>query len=166
MPKTALRTDADFYAFYERHWKYVYRLCFTYLKNESDAEDCTEDVCNKVLTGNFSFEDATHERKWLTLTAINLCKDKLKSFSRKNVGSIDDELAPEIAAPEAEDNSDVLEAVMALPPKLKDVIWLCYYEGFPTDEIAKMLGRPPSTVRNQMKDARNLLKNVLGGESR
>lgn len=55
---------------------------------------------------------------------------------------------------------------MALPPKLKDVIWLCYYEGFPTDEIAKMLGRPPSTVRNQMKDARNLLKNVLGGESR
>ena len=166
MPETALRTYADFYAFYERHWKYVYRLCFTYLKNESDAEDCTEDVFVKVLTGNFSFEDATHERKWLTLTAINLCKDKLKSFSRKNVGSIDDELAPEIAAPEAEDNSDVLEAVMALPPKLKDVIWLYYYEGFPTDEIAKMLGRPPSTVRNQMKDARNLLKNVLGGESR
>ena len=136
------------------------------MKNESDAEDCTEDVFVKVLTGNFSFEDATHERKWLTLTAINLCKDKLKSFSRKNVGSIDDELAPEIAAPEAEDNSNVLEAVMALPPKLKDVIWLYYYEGFPTDEIAKMLGRPPSTARNQMKDARNLLKNVLGGESR
>jgi DNA-directed RNA polymerase specialized sigma24 family protein len=39
MPKTALRTDADFEAFYDRHWKYVYRLCFTYMKNEADAED-------------------------------------------------------------------------------------------------------------------------------
>ena len=166
MTKTAPGTDADFEAFYERHWKYVYRLCFTYMKSEADAEDCTEDVFVKVLTGDFSFEDEIHERKWLTVTAINLCKDRLKSYSRKNVSSIDDEDFPEIAAPEKEDQSEVLEAVMNLPPKLKDVIWLYYYEGYQTDEIAKILGRPPSTVRNQMKDARNLLKNISGGDSR
>lgn len=103
MPKTALRTDADFEAFYDRHWKYVYRLCFTYMKNEADAEDCTEDVFVKVLTGNFEFEDETHERKWLTVTAINLCKDKLKSYARKNIDSLDDDMMPEMAAPEKED---------------------------------------------------------------
>lgn len=97
MPKTALRTDADFEAFYDRHWKYVYRLCFTYMKNEADAEDCTEDVFVKVLTGNFEFEDETHERKWLTVTAINLCKDKLKSYARKNIDSLDDDMMPEMA---------------------------------------------------------------------
>ena len=166
MPKTALRTDSDFEAFYDRHWKYVYRLCFTYMKNEADAEDCTEDIFVKVLSGNFEFEDELHERKWLTVTAINLCKDKLKSYSRKNIDSLDDDMMPEIAAPEPEDNSDVLEAVMNLPPKLKDIIWLYYYEGYSTDEIAGMLGRPPSTVRNQMRDARNLLKSILGGDSR
>ncbi len=158
-----MRTDAEFEAFYDRHWKYVYRLCFTYLKNEADAEDCTEDVFVKVLTGDFSFEDQTHERKWLTVTAINLCKDRLKSYANKNVGSLDDDRMPEPAAPEPEDYSDVLEAVKTLPPKLKDVIWLYYYEGYSTDEIAAMLGRPPSTVRNQMKDARKLLKNILEG---
>ena len=42
----------------------------------TDAEDCTEDVFVKVMTGRFSFNDDTHERKWLTITAINLCKDK------------------------------------------------------------------------------------------
>ena len=166
MPKTALRTDADFEALYDRHWKYVYRLCFTYMKNEADAEDCTEDVFVKVLTGHFEFEDETHERKWLTVTAINLCKDKLKSHARQNTVSLDDDMIPEIAVLEPEDNSDVLEAVMNLPPKLKDVVWLYYYEGYMTDEIAGMLGRPPSTVRNQMRDARNLLKLVLGGDSR
>ncbi|MBQ6569449.1 MAG: RNA polymerase sigma factor [Clostridia bacterium] len=164
MSKTVLRTDTDFEAFYERHWKYVYRLCFTYMKSEADSEDCTEDVFVKVMTGSFEFEDETHERKWLTVTAINLCKDRLKSYARKNVGSIDDDMMPEIAAPEQEDNSDVSEALMNLPPKLKDVILLFYYEGYSTDEIAAMLGRPPSTVRNQLRDARNLLKSILGGD--
>ena len=165
MAETALCTDAGFEAFYERHWKYVFRLCFTYMKCEADAEDCAEDVFVKVLTGNFTFQDETHERKWLTVTAINLCKDRLKSYTRKQVGSIDDDKMPEIAAVEEEDYSDVLEAVLNLPPKLKDVIWLYYYEDYSTDEIAARLGRPASTIRNQMRDARLLLKQVLeGGE--
>ena len=155
-------TDAEFEAFYERHWKYVYKLCFTYMKSASDAEDCAEDVFVKVLTGEITFDDEVHERKWLTVAAINLCKDRLKGWKRKAVMPIDDE--PELAAPEQEDRSDVLEAVQSLPVKYKDVIWLYYYEGYQTDEIAEILGRPPSTIRNQMRDARKLLKDKPGGE--
>ena len=164
MTKPALRTDADFDAFYERNWKYIYRLCFTFMKCEADAEDCTEDVFVKVLTSDMLFEDQTHERKWLTITAINLCKDRLKSYARKNVGSVDDEMMPDIAAPEQEDYSQVRDAVIALPPNHKDVIWLYYYEGYSTDEIAHMLDRPSSTIRNRLKDARKKLKKVLKGE--
>ena len=160
--ETTISTDAAFDAFYERHWKYVYRLCLTYMKSEADAEDCTEDVFVKVLTGAFSFNDAVHERKWLTLTAINLCKDRLKSLKRKLVVPIDDE--PALAAPEQEDYSEVIDAVKSLPEKYKDVIWLYYYEGYQTEEIAKALGRPPSTIRNQMRDAREMLKKRLGGD--
>ena len=164
MTKPALRTNADFDAFYERNWKYVYRLCYTYMKCEADAEDCTEDAFVKVLAGNLVFEDQTHERKWLTVTAINLCKDKLKSYARKNVDSLDDETRPEPAAPE-EDRGDVREAVMALPPDHKDVVWLYYYEGYSTGEIARMLDRPSSTIRNRLKDARKKLKIFLEGEN-
>ena len=90
----------------------------------------------KVLNGEFEFTDELHERKWLTVTAINLCKDRLKSWKRKAVVAIDDE--PEQAAPEKEDYSEVTEAVKKLPVKLKDVIWLFYYEGYQTDEIAQV----------------------------
>lgn len=162
MSESTLRTNADFEAFYERHYKYVYRLCFTYMKSAADAEDCTEDVFVKVLTGNYAFEDETHERKWLTVTAINHCKDKLKSWKRKSVTSIDE--VQEIAAEETDDLSDVRDAVMRLPVKYKDVVWLYYYEGHSTDEISSMLHRPPSTIRNQLRDARNLLKKDLGGD--
>ena len=155
-------TDAEFEAFYERHWKYVYRLCFTYMKSSAEAEDCAEDVFVKVLTEGFEFNNEVHERKWLTVAAINLCKDRLKGWKRKAVMPIDGE--PELAAPEKEDRSDVLEAVLGLPNKYKDVVWLYYYEGYQTDEIAEILGSPPSTIRNRMRDARKLLKDKLGGE--
>ena len=163
MPNPA-KTDAEFEAFYERHWMYVYRLCRTYLTDDASAEDCVEDVFVKVLTGEYSFEDAVHERKWLTVAAVNLCKDRLKRFDRRNVCSLDDENVPEPAAPEPEEHSDLREAVLALPPKLKDVVLLFYYDGYQTDEIADLLDRPPSTVRNQLRDARNLLKTALGGD--
>lgn len=44
------------------------------------------------------------------------------------------------------------------------MIWLYYYEGYQTEEIARILGSPPSTIRNRMRDARRLLKDKLGGE--
>ncbi|MCR5584773.1 MAG: sigma-70 family RNA polymerase sigma factor [Lachnospiraceae bacterium] len=161
MQEIAVRNATNFEEFYERNWKFVYRLCFTYMGNQADAEDCTEDVFVKVFNKKIEFEDETHERKWLSVTAGNLCKDRLRSAARKEVCSIDDENTPEIAAPEAEDHSDVLQAVLELPAKYKDVIWLYYYEDHPTEEIAKILDRPSSTVRNQLRDARNLLKEKL-----
>ena len=65
---------------------------------------------------------------------------------------------------EPDEKREVVEAVMALPVKYKEVVWLHYYEGYQTDEIAAMLCRPPSTVRNQLRDARAKLKLTLGGE--
>ncbi|MBR5348724.1 MAG: RNA polymerase sigma factor [Lachnospiraceae bacterium] len=158
-----ISANAEFEAFYERHWQYVYRLCFSYMHSEADAEDCAEDVFVKVLTGSFTFTDETHERKWLCVTASNLCKDRLGSYGRRNVDSLDAEDAPEVTAPEdvEEDFVDVREAVLSLPPKLKDVVWMYYYDGYPTDEIAAALGRPPSTVRNQLRDARKKLEKTL-----
>ena len=57
-----LETQDWFAAFYERNYRLVYRLCFTYMKNQAEAEDCTEDVFVKVLTGEFTFNDETSRR--------------------------------------------------------------------------------------------------------
>ena len=47
-----ITAESGFEEFYERNYKLVYRICFTYMKNKSEAEDCTEDVFVKVLSGN------------------------------------------------------------------------------------------------------------------
>lgn len=161
MPETTKLPGDWFEAFYERNYKLVYRLCFTYMKNQAEAEDCTEDVFVKVLSGNFSFNDETHEKKWLTVTAINLCKDRLKHWWRKQVTSIDE--GPEIPSEDAISIDETLEIVKKLPTKYKDVIYLHYYMDYKTDEIAAMLGKPPSTIRNHLREAREMLRRQIGG---
>ena len=52
MPKSFLRTDEDFEAFYLRHVDAVYRICFAFMKNPQDAEDCTEDVFVRAMTAD------------------------------------------------------------------------------------------------------------------
>lgn len=161
MPENSFHTDEWFEAFYERNYKQVYRLCFTYMKNPAEAEDCTEDVFVKVLTGNYDFNDETNEKKWLTVTAINLCKDRLKHWWRKQTTPIDE--MPDIPNEDTSAIDETLEVVRKLPAKYKDVIYLHYYMDYKTDEIAIMLKKPPSTIRNHLREARELLRRQIGG---
>ena len=147
----------EFGLFYNKYKNYVYRLCYSYMKRAADAEDCAEDVFVKVLAGNRKFTDEEHEKRWLAVAAANHCKNKLKQRKR------DDAYLAEAAEdiPGKENNDEVLEAVLSLPDKYKSVVWLYYYDGYKTGEIAKILKKPPSTVRNLLSDARALLKKRL-----
>lgn len=107
----------------------------------------------------FSSED--HEKAWLLTVAANHCKDVLKSASRTRAA----EMPPDVVDPQATaETNDVLQAVLALPALYKDCVYLHYYEGYKTDEIAQMTDTPPSTVRNRLRDARALLKAELEGD--
>ena len=50
---------------------------------------------------------------------------------------------------------------MALPPKYRAVIHLYYYEGYSTEEIARILGCRPGTVRSRLSRARDKLRKLL-----
>ena len=59
---------------------------------------------------------------------------------------------------------DAFEAVLALPEKYKTCVYLHYYEGYKTAEIAAMTDTPASTVRSHLSEARALLRSMLGKE--
>lgn len=163
MPEIFRAAGADFEAFYLRHYQAIYRVCYAFLKNAEDAEDCTEDVFVRAMQTNPSLKNERHERAWLTTTAMNLCKDRLKHWWRQKVIPLDESI--ELASESEDSNREIVDAVMSLPVKYKELVWLHYYEGYQTDEIAALLHRPASTVRNQLRDARGKLKEALGGES-
>lgn len=153
--------DADVFGeFYTRNYKLVYRVCYTYMQNRFDAEDCTENVFVKVLTGRYTFRDVDHEAAWLTVVSMNLCRDKLKARRRHAEVSLDD--VGDIAD-EDPGIDETLREVMRLPLKYKDVVYMYYYMGYPTDRIAAELYKPASTVRNHLREAREMLRVRLAG---
>ena len=151
----------DVAAIYKRHVKSVYRLCYSYLGSAADAEDATQSTFVKLVGAPRTFESPSHERAWLLVCAANLCKDLLKSPRRTRAAEMPADVVDESAQV---GQSPVLQAVLALPARYKDIVYLHYYEGYKTDEIAQMLGMPPSTVRNNLSEARKLLKSELEGE--
>lgn len=155
-------TSIDIAGIFSRHAKTVYRLCYSYLASPHDAEDATQAVFMKLLVKPRSFANEDHEKAWLLTVAANHCKDVLKSAARTRRA----QMPGDIVDPRAQaGQSDVLRAVMALPEQYKDCVYLHYYEGYKTDEIAKMTETPPSTIRNRLRDARALLKAELEGDS-
>ena len=151
--------QGDLEAFYLRHFKAIYRVCYAFMKNAQDAEDCTEDAFVKAMTSDVTFENERHERSWLTTTAMNLCKDRLKHWWRQKVTDLDEET--EQTAAEPDEKREVVDAVMALPVKYKEVVWLYYYEGYTTVEIARILGARESTVRSLLARGREKLRAML-----
>jgi len=127
------------------------------MKNVPDAEDAVANVFAKLLKKGLVFENAEHEKAWLLRVAINQCKDSLKHWWRNN-SHIDDYQNLESNPLQ---KNQILQIVLELPKQYKDVIYLYYYEGYGTAEIAEILKKPHSTIRYHMKEARNLLKEVL-----
>ena len=60
-------------------------------------------------------------------------------------------------------HSDLYRAVMELPKKYRMAIYLHYYEGYSTAEIAGLLSCPESTVRSRLSRARKQLQSMMGG---
>ena len=162
MKGVPLGESIDVAGVFKRHVKSVYRLCYSYLGSAADAEDATQSVFVKLVRTPREFESEQHERAWLLACAANYCKDQLKSPRRTRAAEMPADVIDENAQVE---QSPVLQAVLSLPVRYKDVVYLHYYEGYKTDEIARMINKPPSTVRNDLRDARQLLKTQLEGEN-
>lgn len=160
----SLRTDEEIAAIYHRHVDTVYRICFSYMKNAADTEDIVQETFLKLITYGRQFQSENHEKAWLIVTASNACKDALKHWSRKTENIENCRIPADFDFSEdfSKDN-EIVDAILRLPVKYKDAVYLYYYEGYTTAEIAKMLHCPNSTVRNRLAKARKLLKKYFSG---
>lgn len=141
----------------------VRRICFVHLNNEQDTEDVFQEVFLKYILYPGAFESEAHERAWLARVAINACKDLRRRLLRHPTVSLE-QIEQTVGIQEGRDNT-VLEAVLALPDKYKDVVYLHYYEGYSQKEVAELLHKKENTVYSLLSRAREKLKIMLGGEN-
>ena len=158
-----MRSEEEASRAIERYSDTVRRLCMIHLKNYADTEDIFQTVFLKYVLSSVSFESEEHEKAWIIRVTINACKDLLKSFFRSRTVSLEQVL--DQPAPLAPEHREVLEAVLALPPKYKDVVYLHYYEGYTAPEIGRILGKNVNSVYTLLTRARQLVRETLGGDA-
>lgn len=150
----------------------IKRLVFSYVNNEVDAEDVTQEVFVTVYQKLHTYQGDSSLKSWIYSIAINKSKDYLRSWHSRNqkllnkIKNSGNLLVVSKETPEKEtikqDESDILfEKIMDLPIKYREVIILYYYKELSLKEISNILGQRLPTIQTRLFRARKKLKDLL-----
>lgn len=141
----------------EKYADMVYRICFLYMRNKTDAEDAFQNVFLKLVKSKKQFKNQQHIKAWLVTVASNECKNQLKAFWRRNKISIDSITIPVKSGYKRE----IVKMVLSLPLKYRNVLYLYYFEGYKINELSNLLHTNESTIKTHLKRGRSILKDML-----
>ena len=147
----------------------VYRICFGFLADSTEAEDLCQDAMVKLMDNLPQWRRERPYRAWRNSIVSNLCRDRLR---RRNVRRRAERRAaeepsperlprPEAAAEQGELRTLLTEALLALPEREREVFVLRDLEGVATSEVADSLGIQASSVRSLLTLARRRLRERL-----
>lgn len=172
------RDDAALGRFFDRYFPHVYGLVRRLLKDETRAEDATQEVFLKVHRAIERLDPDRDPAPWLTTIAYNVCRDRWRSAAEKmdrQSSSIDDQpglsnrlddgrTTPEDDALAGERERLVREAIDELPDPQREVVVLHDYEGLTHDEIARMMDSSHAAIRKRYSRALSALAEHLRGK--
>lgn len=145
-----------------RNNRRLYLLALSFVGQQEDAEDVLQNVFLKLWRSGTSYQDDTHLDKWLTRVTVNESKSLLRKASKKNV-PLDALELPYVD--KTQEGAEIVAAVMRLPPSLRSVIHLYYFEELSVKDIAGLLHLGQSTVKTRLYRGRCLLRKYLKEET-
>ncbi|MBQ8616456.1 MAG: sigma-70 family RNA polymerase sigma factor [Oscillospiraceae bacterium] len=147
-----------------QHKTQLMRMAYMYLGDLALAEEAVQDTFLKAYAHLDRFRGDSSKETWLTRIAINTCKDIRRTAwfrNRKNTTSFD--AIPECWENDTYSDDTVLQAVMSLSDKDKQVILLRYYQDMTVPEVAHVLSISVSSAASRLNRAKGHLRNMLKG---
>lgn len=153
----------------------LYRIAFLQLRNNQDAEDVVQETFYQFIKCRKKFETEEYEKAWLIKVTLNGCRKVWRSaWYRHRDGMPEKETASKAEPADSssmendmlkrEEKREIMEAVMKLPRKYREVIHLFYFQQMSIKEIGIVTGRKESTVTSQLTRGRELLRKNLKEE--
>ena len=123
-----------------------YRIAFSYVHSEADAQDIVQESAYKAIYHARKLKKPEFAKTWICRIFIN----EAISFLRRRKKEQTETLDRELAGREAEDMTDLRKALAKLPPEEKTVIVLRYFEDMKLEEIAAVCEESLSTVKSRL----------------
>lgn len=167
----ARRGDVDaFEGLYRQTAGRVYAICLRMTGDTEQAKELLQDVFVRVWERLGSYRGEAAFTSWLHRLTVNVVLATSRADRRRDhrVGALPaDPDAPAVGdggtrADSVGHRIDLEAAIAALPPGARRVFVLHDIEGYRHDEIARLTGTAPGTVRAQLHRARKLLMEALG----
>lgn len=137
----------------------IYRVALNGCRNYADAEDVVQNTFLKLWNRKEDFESDEHARKWLIRVAINDCNSLWRSSWKRRTAYLDElSQEPVFSTPE---KSSLYYAIMELPTKYRQIIYLYYFEDYSVKEVAQIMGISESAVQTRLLRARQKIKERL-----
>jgi RNA polymerase sigma-70 factor (ECF subfamily) len=165
--------QAAYVALYDQYSGVIYRLAYSLLQHQEDAEEVLQDSFEYAFRRLDHFDPRKSAFKtWLYRIAVSRCHNKrrrkwLPSLSLQSLGDAEakDPAAPlpDERAALNEQQRAVWDAVRELSPKLREVAILRYYGGLQYGEIGQVLDIPAKTAESRMRLAHKALRERLSG---
>lgn len=137
----------------------IYRTALVITKSKEDAEDILQETLLTYMQTDKDFANETNIKAWLLRIAINKSRNLVKTYWNRNTEGISDYLS-QISFEEPEDR-ELVDAVMSLPEKYRELVYLFYYEGYKLKELAQIFSIPENTVKTRMRRGRKMLAKRL-----
>ncbi|MDU0201256.1 MULTISPECIES: RNA polymerase sigma factor [Paenibacillus] len=147
------------------HKEHVYRLAFSYVKNQEDALDIVQEAIHKAFASVESLKNTASMKSWFYRIVVNTSLDFLRKHKKMQVV---DETMLEAMDSGSEDvyaNMDLEIALNELPTMYRSVITLRYFEDLKIDEIAEVLSENISTIKTRLYQALRLLRIRMNDEN-
>lgn len=139
----------------------VLRTCFVLLSDRALAEDAMQDTFMKAWKAMSQFEgrENASPKTWLMRIAVNTCKDTLRSSWMRHIDRRQEiEALPLSIASCPEEKLALTQAIMALPPKLREIVLLYYYQDMSLRTCANVLGISAPTATRRLQQAQKKLR--------
>jgi len=132
------------------HKLQLYRIAFSYVKNEQDALDVIQEATYKAIVNQEKLKEEAYMKSWLIRILINCAVDVLRK--RELVAKAPEVWSGAMARQglDAEDLMDLREAIQSLDETQKKLIHLKYFEDLRLEEIAGIMEMPLGTVKSQL----------------
>ncbi len=136
----------------------IFRLAYSYVFNQYDAEDIVQKTFYKLYK-NHRILDLTDEeiKKWLFRVSINESKDLLKSSWKKKHSRLDKENFEERQA----NNLNLIEVLKGIKDEYRIPLFLFYYEGYKISEIAQIVKKSEAIIKVRLSKGKELLRKEL-----
>ncbi|WP_059172316.1 sigma-70 family RNA polymerase sigma factor [Bacillus sp. FJAT-27445] len=146
----------------------VYLLAYSFVKDRGLAEDISQEVFLKVYKYFDRYRGEAALATWIYRITVNTSKDFLKKKSWKQLllessffEGIKRTESTETTFFKADQNEQLLQTVLTLPVKYREVIVLYYFYDVTIHELARMLDLNTNTVKTRLCRGRDMLKRKL-----